>query len=127
MYLCNFCLVPDPPAFVKVIENTSTAITLQWSSPQSSLGNIQRYIIEYNGTFNDSITTKIVTGQQFSAVVTGLHPFSEYYFKVYAETTKGRSTTGAMVSAKTLEDGMSEFLYGNEVALCSPLITNWCA
>ncbi|XP_062509242.1 receptor-type tyrosine-protein phosphatase F-like isoform X2 [Corticium candelabrum] len=99
--------IPDPPAFVKVIENTSTAITLQWSSPQSSLGNIQRYIIEYNGTFNDSITTKIVTGQQFSAVVTGLHPFSEYYFKVYAETTKGRSTTGAMVSAKTLEDAPS--------------------
>ena len=126
MYLCNFCVVPDPPAFVKVIGNTSTTITLQWSSPQSSLGNIQRYIIEYNGTFDDSITIIIVRGQQFSEVATGLHPFSEYDFKVYAETTKGRSTA-RNISAKTLEDGMSEFLHGNEVALCCPLITNWCA
>ena len=87
--MCVLSAAPTAPLNLEVVTITAFTISLQWDEPQPANGIITSYIVRYYRVSNpDDITLFSVTIEGTMAEVTGLRAFTDYVFRVSAETVE---------------------------------------
>ena len=87
---------------------SSTMVNLTWSEPLYSQRNemITGYSVEMCQTDpSGSCTTTLNHGAQTSLVISSLHPYYEYKWRVAAHTSVGRGSYSNYTSFQMPEDG----------------------
>ena len=86
-------LPPDPPGMVSADIVNSTAVTLQWSEPPTTIPNITEYHIMYRhpARENDSDITIVLPAYQLNITIGGLDRGQVYFFNVSAVNLDGSS------------------------------------
>ena len=110
MSLCIFCIVPSPPANLRLSVRSSGSLMCEWESPLLPHGIIEYYLVTYRGvkTLNQvddsssSLKEKVANGTFME--LKGLEPYSEYEVRVQAANGRALSA-GRMITGRTLEDG----------------------
>ena len=92
--MCVSCTVPqppDPPGIVGSIIVSSTAITLQWMEPLTTVLNITGYEIMYRhpARENGNDVLIVLPGHQVNITITGLDGGQLYIFNVSAVNVNG--------------------------------------
>ena len=97
------CTVPaGPPRQVFTISETSTVISLHWSSPSTPNGLITEYQLQCSGGGQVFIRTVMET----ITTLSGLLPYTNYSCSITAHTSAGGGPA-ATASVTTLQDGDS--------------------
>jgi hypothetical protein len=91
----------QPPIDLKVLNESSTSITIEWSAPEGA----DHFKIQQKKTGANDSTYEVV--EQFAIagtyVVSGLEPETDYTIQVFSGTFFSTyETTGATTTAKTL-------------------------
>ena len=105
LYFPNSFIAPPPPYNLTAYNQSSTAITLNWTRPQFPDGIIQMYVVVYYPAVNTNGTTNITT-LTTSLTISGLAFYTLYTFRVSVVTSGGTSVYTDLVSQFTSEDGM---------------------
>ena len=101
--------VPDPPSPVSATADSSTAIVLNWGTPENDGGSeITGYRIEAaeNGSFPWTILTENA-GVVNTYTHTGLSAGEEWYYRIYTLNAAGQSTASVLVSTRTAYEAPS--------------------
>ena len=80
-------LVPSEPCSLREALVTSTTVTLQWMSPQTSNGVITHYSVQYDGGVIDKFSSE--TLDRLTNTVKGLSPNTLYVLQLTAHTRVG--------------------------------------
>ena len=81
--------VPSEPCSLKTDFITTTAVNLQWMSPETTNGVTTQYSTQYGDTAIDNFGNKVNTSDSISGTVEGLSPDTEYELKLRAHTSVG--------------------------------------
>ncbi|XP_049521451.1 Down syndrome cell adhesion molecule-like protein 1 homolog [Dermacentor silvarum] len=99
---------PDSPRRLQVVETTSRSVTLEWTAPNASNEVITSYKIQHkeheSANWNFASVNLTVPGNETTAVVSDLKPYTTYDFRVFAESALGRSNASDPVNATTSEE-----------------------
>ena len=95
---------PPPPYNITTYNDSSTAITLNWTRPLFPNGLIQLYVFTYypEGNPNGSITNNTPSTK---VIINGLAFYTLYFFTVSVVTGGGTSSFAGPISQRTSEDG----------------------
>ena len=83
MLLC-LLLVPHPPQNIKASAINSTTVVVTWDPPSITNGILRYYTVVY-GSSNDMEMME-VNSSDVTVLVSGLDPFTNYTFNVFAVT-----------------------------------------
>jgi len=94
---------------VRTSFRNSTSVKLLWDSPTENNGVVLDYTVQYfcANTSRCSGKQHVTVGQ--SLLVTGLYPYTEYIFVVYARTVVGKGSNSEPLNTRTLEAGKKSF------------------
>ena len=107
---------PDPPHNLLISSTTSRTLTVSWSAGFNGNSEIISYkvnISQDNQTFEDISCQEsfnynylcTVPGVVTKVTLKDLHPFTTYYFRVFAVNKIGQSEASEVVKATTGEEG----------------------
>ena len=102
MICLMYVVGPGEPRNVTVKVTSSTSINVSWKEPFLPNGNISEYWI-YFGQQKGDLNQTTVAGSARSRELSALRPFTTYYIKVRAKTTK-LGNASALLNATTFED-----------------------
>ncbi|XP_033624355.1 neogenin-like isoform X16 [Asterias rubens] len=96
----------SPPRSLTVVrvENSSTALGLNWQPPKNPNGQITGYTIYYSTTNSNDKEEWImdyITGEDLTRTIHGLTSDTMYYFKIQSHTSRGEGPISDVVSAST--------------------------
>ena len=93
----------SPPLEVKILNITSTSMTISWQPPRDPNGVIRGYLVSFTPRGERKCLQDVV-GDTTNAELTSLKPHTEYTIRVRAKTVKlGQYST--TITANTNEDG----------------------
>ena len=112
-------LAPSSPVDLMAIDNLkeSQRLTITWTEPVITNGNISSYDIQYRGISSvNPVSSNFSQVQMLSvdstmALLQDLVPFSVYNISVRASTGAGPGLFSAEISVRTLEDGECSVVY----------------
>lgn len=107
-YSVSCFLAPDsPPVNVKTAVHNSTAIIVSWDAVpiEHRNGEIIAYNVSYGPDNHDRKSTFINASGAQTVTIGELHPYTNYSFKVAAETSKGLSRYSSEIWDRTEEAG----------------------
>ena len=100
-----FTGVPERPVSVAVVDTTHVSVLLVWMEPHDNNAEITGYEVSVRDDTNSDglTTTQHTAGDVVMLNVTGLKPFTNYTFVVFANNSLGRSPPSAPVTTSTDE------------------------
>lgn len=92
---------PTKPSAPEIHVRSATNLFVQWQEPQCNGAPILDYKLESSAKQEDDTFSLVYHGQELSADLKDLLPFTTYYFRLHAINAAGRSPNSAIVSQKT--------------------------
>ena len=122
----NSCAgIPERPVNVTVADVAPRSVLLRWIEPHDNNAEITDYEVEIRDDTDSN--SPPVTQRTMGAVemlnVTGLKPFNNYTFVVFANNSLGRSPPSAPVTTRT--DESSEWDRGESVGMAGMVGRVW--
>lgn len=105
IFICVIPVAPGPPTNVQITFINSTSVKVLWDKPTENNGAILGYNVYYFCANANRCSEKQHTTTEQNLLVTGLHPYTEYVFVVYARTVVGWGQDSKPVKNRTLEVG----------------------
>ena len=90
--------MPSEPCSLREASVTPATVTLQWMPPDTPNGHITQYSVQYNETVINNFG--IETQNEWTGIVGGLSPDTEYVLNLKAHTRVGQGPP-ASLSVKT--------------------------
>lgn len=103
----TLCSVPDVPAVPRLIQHTTSSISLQWRSPNDNGSKITGFCLEYHEQGKQSAFKEIYSGLAKQYKVVHLMPSTKYAFRLAAKNDVGVSAFSAVLSCCTASCVMS--------------------
>ena len=94
-----FLTAPTAPRSLMLGEVTDTAVTLSWMRPDMPNGIITSYRVQYRRSDRSYYTSIDTMTTDLTYTLTGLTTYTEYNFRVRADTVVGRSDPSNIVTA----------------------------
>eukprot|EP00731_Ephydatia_muelleri_P019109 Em0011g1149a len=113
--------VPVKPVNITANKVSMGTITIQWTVP-FVVYTLETYVVHYGSAPDNLNQSSIlvngsadlsVTGAQFGVNLTGLVPYSLYYYTIEASNTEGTTTTPVMTLSFFPPDGVMSLLVGS--------------
>ena len=94
--------VPEQPALPTLSDITHDGVTVSWTAPESVVFEIDDYDVQYRASGSSRYADRAHDGLATEATVTGLAEFTEYEFRVRAESEAGEGDWSSPASVTTL-------------------------
>ena len=107
---------PEAVTILDATDITFNSVSLNWTAPFTSFGNITGYQINYTTPHGNPTTviTNDTGNTDHSTTVSSLNYLTDYSFRVAAWTELGTNATGKILNVTTLDDfSQANFTVGN--------------
>ena len=97
-----FITAPTAPKSLMIVSITNTTVSLSWMPPDTPIGIITQYQLQYRRSDNTTnITSLNIANDNLTYTVTGLSSNTEYVFTVRAFTAVGHGNASNEVTDYT--------------------------
>lgn len=110
----SLAVPPGPPRDVLTLVHNSTSILVLWLQPDEAVinGEIVSYKVKYNNSVNQqSLSYATTLDNSTLLLITGLKPYTVYYFTVQAKNSVGFGSDSEPVLNRTSEDSKYKYKY----------------
>ncbi len=87
------------------IEATPFSVSIEWAESPDNIPVVTGYIITMVNVVTEATTTVYIEGSSRKEEVSGLTPFTEYFFTITAEYRYGAGPPSEAVTQRTKEHG----------------------
>nr|XP_018903286.1 PREDICTED: tyrosine-protein phosphatase Lar isoform X3 [Bemisia tabaci] len=96
--------VPSQPQDLNYTDTGETSVTLSWTKPSHSEGNIISYELYWNDTYsNEKHHRRILNASALTYTLTNLYPNTLYYIWLAARSQRGEGATTPPIAVRTKE------------------------